>query len=138
MLLAHAPERPERLENPYFRSELPASLLIDEVEALWDRIADADDWAPAVLGVFWPHLDDVPRLWARIPSGTAVLLATDHDEPGHRYAETIGAELLDRCEIHRSNPSPSGAPLDLNDTLRAGGRAAVRALIAAGVFHGWH
>jgi hypothetical protein len=103
-----------------------------------DAWSDADDWAPAVLGVFWPHLDDVPRLWARIPSGTAVLLATDHDEPGHRYAETIGAELLDRCEIHRSNPSPSGAPLDLNDTLRAGGRAAVRALIAAGVFHGWH
>jgi serine/tyrosine/threonine adenylyltransferase len=46
LLMAHAPERPERLAHPYFGEELPASLLIEEVEALWDRIADADDWEP--------------------------------------------------------------------------------------------
>jgi uncharacterized protein YdiU (UPF0061 family) len=45
-LLARTPERPERLEHPYFSGETPASLLIGEVEALWDLIASADDWAP--------------------------------------------------------------------------------------------
>jgi hypothetical protein len=54
MLLTHAPERPERLEHPYFRGELPASLLIEEVEAVWDRIADADDWAS-----FYSHMDRI-------------------------------------------------------------------------------
>ena len=54
LLLAHTPERPERLAHPYFRGELPASLLIEEVEALWDRIADADDWAP-----FYAHMDRI-------------------------------------------------------------------------------
>jgi len=44
---------PERLENPYFRGELPASLLIEEVEALWDRIADADDWSSFI------HMDRI-------------------------------------------------------------------------------
>lgn len=46
MLGAHQPDRPERLAHPYFRGETPASLLIEEVEALWDRIADDDDWGP--------------------------------------------------------------------------------------------
>jgi hypothetical protein len=45
-LLARTPERPQRLEHPYFSGEAPASLLIGEVEALWDLIASADDWAP--------------------------------------------------------------------------------------------
>lgn len=54
MLLAHRPDRPERLAHPYFRGELPASLLIDEVEALWDRIVDADDWAP-----FYAHMERI-------------------------------------------------------------------------------
>ena len=54
LLLAHTPERPERLAHPYFRGELPASLLIEEVEALWDRIADADDWAP-----LYAHMDRI-------------------------------------------------------------------------------
>lgn len=54
MLLAHPPERPERLAHPYFGGELPASLLIDEVEAIWDRIADADDWNP-----FYKHMERI-------------------------------------------------------------------------------
>jgi len=40
------PDRPERLENPVFGRTEPEQLLIDEVEALWAPIADADDWAP--------------------------------------------------------------------------------------------
>ena len=43
-LSAHTPERPQRLEHPVFAAAEPATLLIDEVEAIWAAIADADDW----------------------------------------------------------------------------------------------
>lgn len=45
LLLTRAPERPERLDHPYFQKPAPASLVIDEVEALWAPIAEADDWS---------------------------------------------------------------------------------------------
>jgi len=45
-LLAHRPERPERLADGYFRGAAPASLLIEEVEELWSHIAECDDWGP--------------------------------------------------------------------------------------------
>ncbi len=37
---------PGALEHPYWADERPCTMLIDEVEALWAPIADADDWAP--------------------------------------------------------------------------------------------
>lgn len=37
---------PERLDHPYWRGEGPVHLQIDTVEALWDHIAERDDWAP--------------------------------------------------------------------------------------------
>ncbi|MCI3131256.1 protein adenylyltransferase SelO [Phenylobacterium aquaticum] len=40
------PDRPERLANPYFQRPEPEELLIDEIEAIWDAIAGADDWGP--------------------------------------------------------------------------------------------
>jgi uncharacterized protein YdiU (UPF0061 family) len=43
---AYAPSAPERLARPYFQSAAPCALLIDEIEALWDAIAERDDWAP--------------------------------------------------------------------------------------------
>jgi serine/tyrosine/threonine adenylyltransferase len=45
-LMEHQPERPERLQDAYFSEASPASLLIEEVEAIWARIAEADDWGP--------------------------------------------------------------------------------------------
>ena len=45
-LLNHTPERPERLAHPYFAAAAPASMLIEQVEAIWAAIAGADDWAP--------------------------------------------------------------------------------------------
>ncbi|MEO8811698.1 MAG: protein adenylyltransferase SelO family protein [Caulobacteraceae bacterium] len=42
----HAPDRPERLNGAGFARPEPVELLIDEIEALWSRIADADDWVP--------------------------------------------------------------------------------------------
>jgi serine/tyrosine/threonine adenylyltransferase len=37
-------DRPERRTLPYFQQSDPASLIIDEVEALWDAISKSDDW----------------------------------------------------------------------------------------------
>jgi uncharacterized protein YdiU (UPF0061 family) len=44
-LLGHEPERPERLAHAYFGEARPVSLLIEEVEAIWAPIAEADDWS---------------------------------------------------------------------------------------------
>jgi uncharacterized protein YdiU (UPF0061 family) len=40
-----APIAPERLAHPYFAGA-PETMLIEEVEAIWEPIAAADDWAP--------------------------------------------------------------------------------------------
>lgn len=40
------PDRPQRLAHPTFESSEPEELIIDEVEALWSPIAEADDWEP--------------------------------------------------------------------------------------------
>ncbi|MBC7667619.1 MAG: YdiU family protein [Gemmatimonadaceae bacterium] len=39
-------DRPERLDSPVFARAEPEEMLIDEVEALWAPIAEADDWSP--------------------------------------------------------------------------------------------
>lgn len=38
------PDRPARLQADYFQRHDPLTMLIDEVEAIWAPIADADDW----------------------------------------------------------------------------------------------
>jgi uncharacterized protein YdiU (UPF0061 family) len=45
-LAAFTPDRPQRLQNPYFAQPEPEELLIDEIEALWTAIAERDDWGP--------------------------------------------------------------------------------------------
>jgi uncharacterized protein YdiU (UPF0061 family) len=44
-IAAYEAERPERLEHPYFAEEEPEELLYDQIETLWARIAEADDWS---------------------------------------------------------------------------------------------
>jgi uncharacterized protein YdiU (UPF0061 family) len=44
-LKAHAPDRPERLADPYFARGEPEELLYDEIEAIWAGIAERDDWS---------------------------------------------------------------------------------------------
>ena len=44
-ILEHEPDNPERLEHPMFAKADPEELLIDEVEALWSGIDQADDWS---------------------------------------------------------------------------------------------
>ncbi len=47
-LAGFEPDRPERLESPVFGRSEPEEMLIDEVEARGQPIAEADDWsAPA-------------------------------------------------------------------------------------------
>ncbi len=43
---AFAPRDPERLATPYYQRARPTTLLIDEIETLWDAIAARDDWSP--------------------------------------------------------------------------------------------
>ncbi|WP_404416438.1 protein adenylyltransferase SelO [Brevundimonas vesicularis] len=45
-LMEHEPDRIERLEHPMFAAREPEEMLIDEVEAIWAAVADADDWTP--------------------------------------------------------------------------------------------
>lgn len=41
----YEPDRPVRLAHPYFQRQTPVSLVIEEVEAVWAPIAEADDWS---------------------------------------------------------------------------------------------
>jgi uncharacterized protein YdiU (UPF0061 family) len=45
LLADYEPERPERLADAYFAGAEPEELLYDEIEAIWTRIADDDDWS---------------------------------------------------------------------------------------------
>jgi serine/tyrosine/threonine adenylyltransferase len=42
----YEPIAPARLGDPYFEGAKPCTMLIDEVEALWEPIATRDDWSP--------------------------------------------------------------------------------------------
>lgn len=44
-LKAHEPAKGIRLDHPYFAREKPCTMLIDDVEALWEPIAETDDWS---------------------------------------------------------------------------------------------
>lgn len=44
-LLDFKPESPERLTHKYFQGARPCTMLIDEVEAIWAKIAEDDDWS---------------------------------------------------------------------------------------------
>jgi uncharacterized protein YdiU (UPF0061 family) len=41
----YEPDRPERLDDPYFRRAEPEELLYDGIEAIWADIAERDDWS---------------------------------------------------------------------------------------------
>ncbi len=42
---AHASADPIQLDHPAFRRERPPTLVIDEIESVWQRIAEHDDWS---------------------------------------------------------------------------------------------
>jgi uncharacterized protein YdiU (UPF0061 family) len=45
LLMTHEAASPAKLAHPRFNEPDPETLLIDEIEAIWAHIADADDWA---------------------------------------------------------------------------------------------
>jgi uncharacterized protein YdiU (UPF0061 family) len=45
LLAPYAPDRPERLADPWFARPDPEELLYDQIEALWAPIAERDDWS---------------------------------------------------------------------------------------------
>ncbi len=47
-LKACTAERPERLAHAYFRRDTPETLMIEDVEALWEPVAESDDWSAFV------------------------------------------------------------------------------------------
>ncbi len=45
-LSRHSPRDEGAIEHPYFSRGAPVTLLIGEIEGVWDAIAERDDWAP--------------------------------------------------------------------------------------------
>ena len=45
LLAGFEPDRPDRLDHPMFAAAEPEEMLIDEVEAIWNPIAESDDWS---------------------------------------------------------------------------------------------
>jgi uncharacterized protein YdiU (UPF0061 family) len=50
----YSPVSPEQLDTAYYQRAQPCSLLIDEIEAIWEAIAARDDWA-----LFQRKLDEI-------------------------------------------------------------------------------
>lgn len=45
-LFSHEPDRPQRLDDPWFRRSEPEELIYDEIERIWAAIDAGDDWEP--------------------------------------------------------------------------------------------
>lgn len=65
-LFEHEPDRPERLENPYFALPDPEEMLIEEVESLWADIDRDDDWAGFEAKLM--RLEEARLAWGFDPS----------------------------------------------------------------------
>ena len=84
----------------------PRNVLITEGEP--DFLVAATRWGlleeprTATIGVVAGAWSE--DLAARVPSGCTVILATDHDAAGERYAASIAATLADRCVLQRTIP----------------------------------
>jgi len=79
----------------------PARVLVTEGEP--DTIRATAQWPD------WCVLGIAPGCWCeelagRVPSGSRVLIRTDADEAGDRYAAAIGETLRERCEVRRWVP----------------------------------
>ncbi len=54
LLAQRAPLDGNKVGHAYFQQAQPCTLLIDEIEAIWDAVAGQDDWAP-----FYQKLDQI-------------------------------------------------------------------------------
>jgi uncharacterized protein YdiU (UPF0061 family) len=65
LLAGYEPDRPGRLGHAYFQRPEPEELLYDEIEAIWARIDQADDWSG--LAAKLSAIDAARRAWG-LPS----------------------------------------------------------------------
>jgi hypothetical protein len=87
----------------------PLRIVIAEGEPDWltwatNRPLDSRKPLFGVLGIIagaW-----CAELAARIPSGAHVIIRTDHDRAGEKYADDIIATLASRCTVRRTRPTP--------------------------------
>jgi hypothetical protein len=75
-------------------------VLVAEGEPDWLTLATINDEAIAVLGITSGSWTD--ELAARIPEGSDVVIYTDRDEQGERYAAKIVASLGEKCNTWRA------------------------------------
>jgi hypothetical protein len=75
-LTAHEPDRPERLDHPWFERSEPEELLYDEIESLWADIAEREDWRP--FGAKLAALETARTAWGYAPPGP-IEAAWPHD-----------------------------------------------------------
>jgi hypothetical protein len=76
----------------------PSEVVVAEGEPQW--LAACLTWpGRAVLGIVAGSWTD--ELGARVPTCASVLVVTDHDAAGDRYAEAIEANLRGRCRVLR-------------------------------------
>ncbi|MEO1304362.1 MAG: YdiU family protein [Pseudomonadota bacterium] len=61
-ILSRDPERSDRLAHPYFQAPKPVDLIYETVEALWEPIAQNDDWSP--LEAHLAHIEDARTAYA--------------------------------------------------------------------------
>jgi hypothetical protein len=91
-------------KRPSYLSEAtPLRIVVSEGEVdfwTWStRFSDADPSAPAVFGMFSGGWTD--GIGSRVPDGSRVIIRTDADEAGDRYAREIRNSLHGRCTILR-------------------------------------
>ncbi|MFC7292177.1 protein adenylyltransferase SelO [Hirschia litorea] len=53
LLMAQTPIDEGRLEHAYYQADTPVTLLIDDIERLWEHIDKEDDWAPLNRHIEW-------------------------------------------------------------------------------------
>ena len=82
VLARFRPAREGALDHPYFRREAPVTLLIDEIESLWDAIAQRDDWS-----LFHAKIDAVRELGEALAGPAREASSPPLTAPAHR-AET--------------------------------------------------
>ena len=114
---------PERLAHPYFAEARPETLLIEEVEALWEPIAQLDDWKP-----LYAKLDAITRAGATVIGSFSLRVS---DEPGARRAvlEAAGRDARAKAEtLAQATGKQVGDPVSITEDIIAcnGAYAALR------------
>ncbi|MDP9149328.1 MAG: DUF309 domain-containing protein, partial [Myxococcota bacterium] len=106
--------------SPYFERARPCTLLIDEVEAIWDSIAQRDDWS-----LFHAKIADIREMGAALADGGVGV--------GFHDAVARGARLFDAGAFFEAHEAWEGIWRRETDPGR---RIGLQALIqAAAAFH---